>query len=362
MTIATGLATGHAPQPELAKQAVQDALKKAGVEFAHSVLLFLTPEFANDPQPALLAASRAANCTAINGCSAAGIFTEQGWVQDRPAAAAMVFGGDTRLMPAHDLAPEALALSLSTPGAATPAWFAEHSQRLGGIAGDATGPGRFKVWCGGRVSHHGHCELAIQGARATTGVSLGVLPLGSPLEITQASGYDVLTLDQQPALHILAHNLPPAMREQERIPLHLIMVGTTFGDPSTAIGAGRFQLSPIISANMDDHSVTLSVRLEAGTNMFWALRQPQAAEQEMIRTLDQLQQEVAAPDFGLMFSCIGRGPAFYGGEDRDLELVRQRFPGMPLIGFYGNGEIAPLHGASQLLQYSTALGLFSVDV
>jgi small ligand-binding sensory domain FIST len=42
-----------------------------------------------------------------------------------------------------------------------------------------------------------------------------------------------------------------------------------------------------------------------------------------------------------MFSCIGRGPYFYGGEDRDLDIVRERFPGLPLLGTYGTGQIAP---------------------
>jgi small ligand-binding sensory domain FIST len=32
---------------------------------------------------------------------------------------------------------------------------------------------------------------------------------------------------------------------------------------------------------------------------------------------------------------------------------------MPLIGFYGNGEIGPLDGTNQLLQYAAVLGLFA---
>lgn len=32
---------------------------------------------------------------------------------------------------------------------------------------------------------------------------------------------------------------------------------------------------------------------------------------------------------------------------------------MPIIGFYGNGEIAPIAGKSEMLQYSAVLGLFS---
>jgi small ligand-binding sensory domain FIST len=106
--------------------------------------------------------------------------------------------------------------------------------------------------------------------------------------------------------------------------------------------------------------VTVSTRLSPGERLFWAVRQPLAAERDMRLTIDRMQSGFdAVPDFGLLFSCMGRGPYFYGGIDRDLELVKQRFPEMPLIGFYGNGEIGPLNGANQLLQYSAVLGLFT---
>jgi small ligand-binding sensory domain FIST len=57
---------------------------------------------------------------------------------------------------------------------------------------------------------------------------------------------------------------------------------------------------------------------------------------------------------------MGRGPHFYGNRDRDLDLVKGLFPGLPMIGFYGNGEIGPLDGANHLYQYSAVLGLFAV--
>ena len=60
-------------------------------------------------------------------------------------------------------------------------------------------------------------------------------------------------------------------------------------------------------------------------------------------TLADKQQTRAQPPCGaLMFSCIGRSPFFYGGEDRDLKVFTERFPDLPLIGVYGTGQIAPL--------------------
>ena len=363
MTIATALATGRNASEELVRDAVHQAMAKAEITHANSVLLFLTPEFARDPQPALRAASKAANCMQVVGCSAAGIFTEDDWVLDAPAAAVMVFGGDVSLTPAHGQDNEELILALAAPNALNSAWIKAPGQRFGGVSGDATGQGPFKVWGGAKVSANGRCETLLHGVHGAVGVSQGVRALTAPLEITQVSGHDVITLTGQPALNVLARELPLEVRELNHIPLHLILAGVIFGDSDNAIKEGRYRLSPVISTNADDRSVTLSTRLSAGERMFWALRQPLAAERDMRLTIDRVERQLSGkPDFALFFPCMGRGPYFYGGVDRDLELLKRRFPGMPIIGFYGNGEIGPLDGSNDLFQYSGVLGLFQKNV
>lgn len=362
-SVATGLATGSSAAPELATQAVSTAMEKAGISHATSVLLFLTPEFAREPQAAIRAAAKAANALQVIGCSAAGIFTEEEWVLDAPAACAMVFGGELSLAPSHNPSSDDLLLTLAAPNAIDTTWMNAPGKRFGGVSGDATGQGPFKVWASGKLATSGHCESVVRNATGNVAVSQGIRALSPPLEITQVSGYDVISLVRQPALNILARELPLEVRELDHIPLHLILAGVTFGEPSTAIVEGRYRLTPIISTNADDRSVTLSARLSPGERLFWALRQPLAAERDMRLTLDRLENELTSrPDFGLFFPCMGRGPYFYGGVDRDLDLVKQRFTDMPLIGFYGNGEIAPLSNANELFQYSAVLGVYNIHV
>jgi len=359
--IATALVRGLNAHEDLARQAVTTAMERAHLTHANSVLLFLTPEFARDPQPALRAASKAANCMQVIGCSAAGIFTEEDWVLDAPAAAVMVFGGDVALTPAHTVEADTLIFSLAAPNALNSAWIKTPGIRFGGISGDATGQGPFKVWSGGKVSAQGRCETLIQGAQGQVGVSQGVRALSTPLEVTEVNGYDLISLNAQPALNHLARELPLDVRDQEHLPLHLLLAGVTFGDPEHAITEGRYRLTPIISTNADDRSVTLSTRLLPGERLFWALRQPLAAERDMRKTLERMDQaQSVAPDFGLFFPCMGRGPYFYGGIDRDLDMIAKRYPGMPLIGFYGNGEIGHLNLENEIFQYAAVLGLFHV--
>ena len=59
----------------------------------------------------------------------------------------------------------------------------------------------------------------------------------------------------------------------------------------------------------------------------------------------------------LLFSCAGRGPGFFDGRDADWENVRRLYPKTPMIGFYGNGEIAAISGRNRLLQFASVCAL-----
>ena len=77
-----------------------------------------------------------------------------------------------------------------------------------------------------------------------------------------------------------------------------------------------------------------------------------SAEQDMRQSLLATVDLEKRPDFALMFSCLGRGPLFYGDDDRDLLAFRETFPGVPLIGVYGSGQIAPAGNGNRLFQNS----------
>ncbi len=356
MKAGSGLAQGRHPAPALATRAVEAAMARAGLTHAQAVLLYLSADFAHEPQAAITAAARAANCTQVTGCTAAGVFSDEDWVLDAPAAAAMVLGEGLALQPpAPGSGP---VLTFAAPNALDLHWLRNGGARFGGVSGDASGQGPYTVWSGGRASQAGRCELALTGADLRIGVSQGIRPLSNPARIGRVEGHNVRVVDGEPALSTLTRELPLSERAPERIPTHQLLAGIPYGAPERAVEEGRFHLLPVISANPDDRSVTVAGRLETGLDLFWARRLPLAAEQEMRVMLDRLSQERAnQPRFGLIFPCMGRGPYFYDGIDRDLQILKQCFPRMPFAGFYGNGEIAHLDGANRLLQYSVVLGL-----
>lgn len=351
--VATGLAVGNAARPELAAEAVHLAMQKLGDRIPNGVLLFLTEEFAADPQPAIRAAAAASSCLQVMGCSAPGIFTEQDWVLDTPAAAAMVFSGDVTMLPKPEGA--GLRMALTAPNALNTVWLQSPASRFGGVSGDATGQGPFSVWQHAKGTPVGHCEAAFRGVNAAVLVSHGLRILTSIQTIDAASDYDLLQLNAQPALPMFHMSFPDTAPSS-----HLLMA--MVADSEARLLAGDFQLAGIVSENAAQQSLTLTKLLRPGQVVCWGVRAADAAEAELHGLIaSQLAMWNRSPAFGLFFSCLGRGPYLYNGMDRDLDALRLLCPGMPLIGFYGNGEIAPHGQGSELLEYSAVLGLFAKD-
>ena len=373
MKVATGLAIGKSALPELAAQAVTMAMEKAEITQPTSVLLFLTSEFAADPQSAIKAAAKAASCTQIIGCSATGIFTEEDWVIDSPAAAAMVF---TKLNFSHPKAGEKnndLLLTLTAPNAINTTWLnptgfnptelnpdvlKQANGRFGGVSGDAIGHGPFSVWQNGKGTTQGYCEVSFNNTVMAVAASHGLKIISSPRKVTAAEGNDLLNVASQPALATLTSAWQKHAKTTDTPPYHQLMA--VYASKSSQLERGEYSLASIIIENADEDSVTLTKSLQVGDWLSWAIRDVDAAQVDIVKTASELKQQLGTePAFALLFSCLGRGPYFYNGTDQDLALLKTLFPKLPIIGFYGNGEIAPINGINELLQYSAVLGLFA---
>ena len=373
MKVATGLAIGKGALPELAAQAVEMAMEKAEITQPSSVLLFLTSEFAADPQTAIKAAAKAASCTQIIGCSATGIFTEEDWVIDSPAAAAMVFSELNFSHPKPEDINSNFLLTLTAPNAINTTWLnsvglnstgsnqAELNNkraRFGGVSGDAIGHGPFSVWQNGKGTTQGYCEVTLNNTAIAVAASHGLKIISSPRKITAVKGNDLLKLASQPALATLSSAWQKHAKTTDTPPYHQLMA--VYASKASTLERGEYSLASIIIENADEASVTLTKSLQVGDWLSWAIRDVDAAQVDIVKTAGELKQQLGIePEFAMLFSCLGRGPYFYSGQDQDLALLKTLFPKLPIIGFYGNGEIAPINGTNELLQYSAVLGLFA---
>jgi small ligand-binding sensory domain FIST len=55
---------------------------------------------------------------------------------------------------------------------------------------------------------------------------------------------------------------------------------------------------------------------------------------------------------------VGRGAALFGAVDHDTSLFEEQLGPAPLGGFFCNGEIGPVGGATFLHGYTSAFAMF----
>ena len=60
----------------------------------------------------------------------------------------------------------------------------------------------------------------------------------------------------------------------------------------------------------------------------------------------------------LLFSCLGRGEHIYGKPNFDTGVLEEHLGAVPVGGFFCNGEIGPVGGATFLHGYTSSFGLF----
>lgn len=373
MTAATALVSGNEPLPWLAEEAAINALKKSGLTHASGALLFLTPEFSHSAHLAQLAVTgvaRAVQCTQVAGGIASGVFTEAGWVVDRPAAAVMVFGGGLALGNERATGDETPALISYASDHMSPEWLSSSSRVGASISGasfDAPSHGTTHplplVWQQARLNEQQRCSVQILAAQIEIAFSSGLKIISSTQRVEQCNCFDLERLSGRPALKSLLSALPSDLRNQLEPQLHHV-VAVVLASPDEATSAfadGCYRTLPIIAINRDQ-SLTLAERLAPGEQVCWAVRQPDSAEDDMRNAVDGLisrRSSETSPSCALMFSCIGRGPYFYGDDDRDLALFRQRFPGLPVLGTYSTGQITPSRSGNRLRQNSVVTALIS---
>lgn len=360
--VATGASYGALAQDEHARKAVQKALAKMAPCTVGSVLLFLTGAYAFEPQNAIKEAAKAAGTPLVFGCCAMSLLTEEEWLLDVEGAVAMVFPQDMSLQPLaileqQGVSPE-LVLTLSSPNAATIAVNSTKVPQVGAITTDEYGHGPFSVWQNGRIVEREFSQAAFPvHMESEVIVSESIKPLSPIMQINRASEHSLYEVGLEPACDNLLSNVLHA----EPNDLFGLLCAVSESNDRESIEQGFFKLHHLISVDQDKQVVRLSGSVKAGKFMFWAARDVLTAEQNM---QDQLQSAKACinapPEFALMFPNIGQGPEFFGGVDKDLLAFQQTFPKTPLIGFYGNGEIAPGYQLAGLIRhYSTVVALYA---
>jgi small ligand-binding sensory domain FIST len=291
---------------------------------------------------------------------------------DRPAAAAMI--GD---FPAGGfLVFPALARDAAEMPAAARAWIERTTPPFGIVHGDPTN-GRsqnlveglalatsgFLVGAltssrgaqrqlAGRVVEGGMSGvLFAPGVEVATGLSQGCVPLGAPHAITECVDNVIMTLDERRALDVLKSDMGELLaRDLARAAGYIHAAFPVEGSDT-----GDYLVRNLVGIDPARGWLAVGAEIETGDRVMFVRRDPKSAIDDLNRMVGNLKNRLPGPPRGgVYFSCVARGPNLFGAEGEEMALIAKLLGDVPLVGFYGNGEISN----NRLYGYTGVLALF----
>lgn len=385
--IAAGSGLAASPSPESAAlDACLEAVGRSGCDRADVALVFATGEALDRAHELLHVVRRVTGARAVVGCSGTGVLTERGEVEGRAAVAVLTLAGEGLVAtPAlvetqgeiggaagSDLAERIAAtvaeggclLVLPDPSGLEPrAMLGALADTLGFlpvVGAVAAGTPFFEL-----VNTDAACGalagLALSGVAPVIGVAQGCMPIGAPYVITRAEDNVVHEIGSRAAVEILAEAIRSLENPEERIRRAGIFAGLAIDPAKSPLERGDFLVRNLLGVDRSSGAVALAEPVRVGQTIQFQIRDARASREDLESMLDVVVQRLAGrpPRFGCYFNCAGRGAGLFGVPDHDVTLIRERLGDFPLVGFFGNGEFAPIGRQNYFHTYTGALAVFT---
>ena len=358
---------------EAAERATVMAMGNAGIAKADLAIVFATLNYQTEYEHLYQAVHSNANCDELIGCSGMSVLTSAGEFEEEPTLAVMVIRSDqlsAASFSARGTAAEigeqiqkdiqsgrdddSLLVIFPDVRAVNPAELVKHIGDDGtelplvgaAVSGDATGAQMYH-WRGEEATEGGLTGILLTGDFNTEiGVAQGCQPVGRPREVTRAEGRVIFELDGEPALENFKGTLQLLTQDDIRRSGGTVFVGIAMDPENRNPIRGDFLIRNLIGINEEHDALAVSEEVTEGQLVQFHLRNPNAAAEEIQVILTRLAEKTRKypPAFGLYFNCLGRGKGLYGVANHDIGVIQEKFPGLPVIGFFGNSEFAPIGG------------------
>jgi small ligand-binding sensory domain FIST len=241
-------------------------------------------------------------------------------------------------------------LDLAYPGA----------PKFGGLASGGQRPGENRLLLGDGVHRGGAVGVAFSGDLAVdTVIAQGCRPIGHPMLVTRCHGNLLQELDNRPPLKVLG-DLHDSLGERDReLVHHSLFLALEMRADQVEFDPEEILVRNILGADEETGALTIGAELRPMAVAQFVLRDARAAEEDLRRALERHRSAAAGTPAGaLLFSCLGRGASLFGRPDHDSGLFQEALGPAPLGGFFCNGEIGPVGGATFLHGYTSAFAIF----
>ncbi len=228
--------------------------------------------------------------------------------------------------------------------------FAEASSAF--LGGALTSSRSAQAQIAGEVTEGGLSGLVVSGrVGVATGLTQGCSPIGEAYVVTEARDNIVVSLDDRPALDVFKE-----------------AIGEILARDLRRVAGYIFAAVPVRGADWDDYLVrnlagfdesegllAIAEVLEPGQRLMFCRRDQASAQEDLERMLAGLKGRLDGPPRGALYhTCLARGPNLFGPASQELKAIQAALGEVPLVGFFGNGEIS----AGRLYTYTGVLSLF----
>ena len=379
----TGLSVGGALD-DAAREAGRQAIERSGADRADLVLVFVTDDDHARAGAALEAVRRATGAATVVGCSGTGVLTERREVEGEPAVAVLAVRGDGLLETPFaferqgeraDLGAElgrrigptvaeggCVLVLPDAIGCNPPALLGDLHDALGFVpvlGAVAAGEPMFELH-GGGVIDGGLVGIALSGLAPVIGVTQGCTPIGEPYVITHGQSNVVQRIGSRPALEVLGEAIQADPGMEARVQRAGVFAGLAMDPAKSPLERGDFLVRNLVGIDRASGALAVAERIRVGQTLQFQIRDAQASREDLRAMLDEVAGRLDGqrPAFGCYFDCAGRGRGLFGVPDHDVTLIRERLGDFPLVGFFGNGEFAPIGRRNFFHNYTGALVLF----
>ncbi len=224
---------------------------------------------------------------------------------------------------------------------------------VGGLALAPGGPADTRLVLDHQILLDGAVGFVLPPGVASTFVSQGCRPIGSPWVVTDAAGQLIRSLGGQPAIQRLTSVIEGLTPEDRAAAAGGLHIGIVADDQQVEFDQGDFLIRALLGAEKGTGAIAVGDRVEVGQVVQFQVRDASSASREVDRLLSDTSGRSA-----LLFTCNGRGTHLFEEPNHDASRVQERLPG-PLAGMFCAGELGPIAGRNAVHGFTLTAVVFS---
>lgn len=377
---------------EAARAAAENALKKAGIRQADIAIVFASTRYRRSYQTILNKIKTVTGARSVVGASGHGILTEETEIERQNGIGVMVISSDQLSAESfligdlqennviagekaarflrEKIQPKLLMLFPDPFSFVSPLFFDGFENAygyvpmIGGAAAEEGKESKTYQFEDEKAAFDSVAGLALGGDfHFETGITRSCRPFGEPLRVTKSEGHTIYEMDGRPAYDILLESISNIEFENPNDVFKNIFIGVPLKNFQTDFSGDHYLVRNIMGVNAKKGMFTCTSPVEEGEFITFTFRDPNLARHDFRNTLEDLRarMEGSKPVMGFYFNCCARGELLYGTHGQDVALIREYFPGLPVLGFFSFGELAPVDHVNHMHHQAGVLTLIAED-